>query len=86
MKNIKSTLYWIGFLAAYLAAFMLFGLIVAFVFKLPDNMVGGMLSYSLIICGLLFAADDETRELVKYIATHGERGNLPRKESDEHLD
>ena len=78
MENLRSKLYWIGVLIAYLTAFLLFGVIIALSFGLPDTMVGGLLAYSFIICGLIFGSDDETLEIVKYVLTKGEKGSLPR--------
>lgn len=67
MKKLKSRLYWIAVLVSYLLAFTLFGIIIAVVFGFPDSLIGGFASWSLIICFLLFGADDETREAVKVI-------------------
>ena len=67
MKKFKSCFYWIAVLVSYLLAFTLFGIIIAVVFGFPDSLIGGFASWSLIICFLLFGADDETREAVKAI-------------------
>lgn len=65
MKKLKNSVFWIGVLAIHLVAFVLFGLIIALSLNLPDTMLGGMTSLSLVICGLIFAADDEDRALLK---------------------
>ena len=67
MKKLKSSIYWIGVLVSYLLAFSLFGMIIAVVFGFPDSLLGGFASWSLIICFLLFGAEDKTREAVKNI-------------------
>lgn len=67
MKKFKSCLYWIAVLVSYLLAFTIFGIIIAVVFGFPDSLLGGFASWSLIICFLLFGAEDETREAVKRI-------------------
>ena len=67
MKKFKSSIYWIGVLVSYLLAFSLFGIIIAVVFGFPDSLLGGFASWSLIICFLLFGAEDKTREAVKNI-------------------
>lgn len=65
MKKVPSALYWLAILIAYLLAFTLFGIIIALSFGLPNTLLGGFASWSLIICFLLFAADDETRNTIK---------------------
>lgn len=65
MKKFKSTLYWIGVLVSYLVAFTFFGIIVALALDFPDTMLGGMGAWALIIVGLVFAADDEERDILK---------------------
>ena len=67
MKKLKSSIYWTGVLVSYLLAFSLFGIIIAVVFGFPDSLLGGFASWSLIICFLLFGAEDKTREAVKNI-------------------
>ena len=67
MKKLKSSIYWIGVLVSYLLAFSLFGIIIAVVFGFPDSLLGGYAPCSLIICFLLFGAEDKTREAVKNI-------------------
>ena len=67
MKKLKSSIYWIAVLVSYLLAFSLFAIIIAVVFGFPDSLLGGFASWSLIICFLLFGAEDETREAVKNI-------------------
>ena len=67
MKKFKSSIYWIGVSVSYLLAFSLFGIIIAVVFGFPDSLLGGFASWSLIICFLLFGAEDKTREAVKNI-------------------
>lgn len=75
-EKMKSALYWLGFLLSYMVSLMVFGMIVAFIFHLPNTMVGGMLAYTLIACGMLFTAEDETLEIIKYLVTKGEKGSL----------
>lgn len=65
MKNVKSFFYWVGVLIANLAAFNLFALIIAMLLKLPNVMASGFVAWSVIICCLVFAAEDETRETIK---------------------
>ena len=67
MKKLKSSIYWIGVLVSYLLAFSLFGIIITVVFGFPNSLMGGFASWSLIICFLLFGAEDETREAIKNI-------------------
>ena len=71
MEKFKSSIYWIGVLVSYLLAFSLFGIIIAVVFGFPDSLLGGFASWSLIICFLLFGAEDKTREGVKNIIRKG---------------
>ncbi|MDO5765626.1 MAG: hypothetical protein Q4P84_08015 [Elusimicrobiales bacterium] len=65
MKKFKATLYWIGTLLAYIAAFGLLSFIVGMAIGVPDTMFGGIVAYGLIICGLVFGATDETRNVIK---------------------
>lgn len=67
MKKLKSSIYWIATLISYLLAFSIFGIIIAVVFRFPDSLIGGFASWSLIICFLLFGAEDKTREAIKNI-------------------
>ena len=65
MEKVKSFFYWLAVLVSYLVAFTLFGMILAFILRLPlDSMFSGFASWSFIICGFLFT-DDEAREAIK---------------------
>lgn len=65
MKKVKSFFYWLGVLAFYLVGYSVFGMIVGMLLKLPNTMFSGFVAWSVIICGLLFTADDETKEFIK---------------------
>lgn len=65
MKNILNTLYWIGILLVHIAAFGLLSFIVGLALGFSDTLIGGISAYGFIICGLLFGADDEDRDLIK---------------------
>lgn len=65
MKKLLKTLYWIGILLVHIAAFGLLSFIVGLAFGFSDTMVGGIAAFGSVICGLLFGADDEGRELIK---------------------
>ena len=60
MKKLKNTLYWIGYIIVTLLAYNLFALIIVMSLALPDSTVSGFVAWSVIICMMLFAADDET--------------------------
>ena len=65
MKKFKSVLYWIGILVSYLFGFTVFGVIVAMLLKLPNVMLSGFVAWAIMICCVLYGADDETRENIK---------------------
>ena len=60
MKKLKNTLYWIGYIIVTLLAYNLFALIIVMSLALPDSTLSGFAAWTLIICMMLFAADDET--------------------------
>ena len=60
MKKFLNTLYWLGYIAVNLVAYNLFALLLAMSFALPNNILSGLFAWSLIICMMLFAADDAT--------------------------
>lgn len=64
MKKAKSFFYWIGKLAFDTLGFAVFGLILAMLMKMPNNLFGGLLTYPIMICLYYYAADDEKRELI----------------------
>lgn len=64
MKKFKSVLYWFGYIAVNLLAYNLFALIVVMCLALPNTILSGFIAWTLIICGMLFAADDDA--LAKY--------------------
>lgn len=65
MKKILNALYWIGILLVHVVAFGLLSFIVGLAFGFSDTLLGGIAAYGFIICGLLFGADDEDREIIK---------------------
>lgn len=65
MKKFKSVLYWIGLLLFYLFGFTVFGVIIAMLLKLPDKLLSGFLAWGIMICCVLFGAEDETRDAIK---------------------
>lgn len=64
MKKLANVLYWLGYIAVNLLAYNLFALILVMCLALPDTALSGFIAWTLIICGVLFASDDET--LAKY--------------------
>ena len=71
MKKFKSFLYWIGLLVSYLFGFTVFGIIIAMLLKLPDRMLSGFVAWAVMICFLLFGAEDDTRETIMKLITKG---------------
>ena len=66
MKKIKEGLYWIAVLISYLVAFTLFGMIVVFLLRMPvDSMFSGFAAWSILICCMLFGAEEETLDMIK---------------------
>lgn len=64
MKKFKSFLCWIGLLVSYLFGFTVFGVIIAMLLKLPNVMLSGFVAWAVMICCLVFGADDDTRETI----------------------
>ena len=60
MKKFLTALYWIGYIAVNLMAYNLFALIIVMSLALPNSILSGFFAWSLIICMILFAADDAT--------------------------
>lgn len=60
MKKFLIALYWIGYIAVNLMAYNLFALIIVMSLALPNTLLSGFFAWSLIICMILFAADDAT--------------------------
>ena len=60
MKKFFTLLYWIGYIAVNLLAYNLFALIIVMSLALPNTLLSGFFAWSLIICMILFAADDAT--------------------------
>ena len=54
---------------SHTVGFAVFGIILAMLIKLPNNMFGGILVWPLMLCLYYCAANDETRELINKLMT-----------------
>lgn len=69
MKKVTNCLYWVAVLVSYLVGFTLLGMIVVFMLQLPpDNMFSGLVAWDVMICIMVFAADEKTLEMLKKFA------------------
>ena len=64
MQKAKSFIYGLGMMISHTVGFAVFGIILAMLMKLPNNMFGGILVWPLMLCLYYCAADDKTRELI----------------------
>lgn len=64
MQKAKSFIYGLGMMVSHTVGFAVFGIILAMLMKLPNNMFGGILVWPLMLCLYYCAADDKTRELI----------------------
>ena len=64
MQKAKSFIYGLGMMISHTVGFAIFGIILAMLMKLPNNMFGGILVWPLMLCLYYCAADDKTRELI----------------------
>ena len=67
MEKRKGTLYWIMILLLNLIGYVLFGIIVVMLCKMPNTIFSGYASWAIIICMMLYAGDDELRDAFKKI-------------------
>jgi len=64
MQKAKSFLRGLGMMACHTIGFAVFGIVLAMLIKVPNNMFGGMLIWPMMLCLYYCAANDETRELI----------------------
>ena len=64
MQKVKTFFYWFGRLAFDTLGYSMFGLILAMLLKMPNNIFGGLLTWPIMILLYYYAAEDEKRELI----------------------
>ena len=64
MQKAKSFLYGLAMMACHTIGFAVFGIVLAMLIKLPNNMFGGILVWPMMLSLYYCAANDETRELI----------------------
>ena len=64
MKKVKVFFYWFFRLAFDSLGFSLFGVILAMLMKMPNNIFGGLLTWNVMILLYYYAAEDDKRELI----------------------
>ncbi|MBQ4539479.1 MAG: hypothetical protein II995_07740 [Oscillospiraceae bacterium] len=69
MRKAKSFIYGLGMMVSHTTGFAIFGIILAMLIKLPNNMFGGILIWPLMLSLYYCAANDETRELINKLMT-----------------
>ena len=66
MKKITSTLYWFGHLLLTLAAYGMLAFIFGLVLRVPDSLVGGIISFGLVLLAMVFGGDQDKTEAFKH--------------------
>ena len=64
MKKVKVFFYWFIRLAFDTLGFAMFGVILAMLMKMPNNIFGGLFTWPIMILLYYYASDDEKRELI----------------------
>ena len=64
MRKTKSFLYGLCMMIFHTLGFAVFGIVLAMLIGLPNNMFGGILIWPIMLCVYYCAGNDETRDLI----------------------